>query len=120
MIHASHRANTRKALLQIQGVFNQLEKDRLVIKLRKAREAKRQKVGQCEGRKRYGEHQAHAERESAVVDLVRQLRRKPIGGERLSLAAIAAELNARAEQDPALRPRAATKWHPTQVKRILS
>lgn len=39
---------TRKALLQIQGVFNQLEKERLVIKLRKAREAKRQKMGRCE------------------------------------------------------------------------
>ena len=111
---------TRKALLQIQGVFNQLEKERLVIKLRKAREAKRQKVGRCEGRKRYGQHQAHAERESAVVNLVRQLRRKPIGGERLSLAAIAAELNTRAEENPALRPRAAAKWHPTQVKRILT
>ena len=111
---------TRKALLQIQGVFNQLEKDRLVIKLRKAREAKRQKTGRCEGRKRYSEHQAHAERESAVVALVRQLRRKPIGGERLSVAAIAAELNARAEQNPALRPRTAAKWHPTQVKRILT
>ena len=111
---------TRKALLQIQGVFNQLEKDRLVIKLRKAREAKRQKAGRCEGRKRYGEHQAHAERESAVVDLVRQLRRKPIGGERLSLAAIAAELNARAERDSALRPRAAAKWHPTQISRLLA
>lgn len=111
---------TRKALLQIQGVFNQLEKERLVIKLRKAREAKRQKVGRCEGRKRYGEHQAHAERESAVVDLVKQLRRKPIGGERLSLAAIAAELNTRAELNPTLQPRAAAKWHPTQVKRILT
>ncbi len=111
---------TRKALLQIQGVFNQLEKERLVIKLRKAREAKRQKAGRCEGRKRYGEHPAHAERESSVVNLVRHLRRKPIGGERLSLAAIAAELNARAEQNPALRPRTAAKWHPTQVKRILT
>ena len=111
---------TRKALLQIQGVFNQLEKDRLVIKLRKAREAKRQKAGRCEGRKRYGHHQAHAERESAVVTLVKQLRRKPIGGERLSVAAIATELNTRAEQDPALRPRAAAKWHPTQIQRLLA
>ena len=111
---------TRKTLLQIQGVFNQLENDRLVIKLRKAREAKRQKAGRCEGRKHYDEHQAYAERESAVVNLVKQLRRKPIGGERLSLAAIAAELNTRAELDPALRPRAAAKWHPTQVKCILA
>ena len=111
---------TRKALLQIQGVFNQLEKERLVIKLRKAREAKRQKAGRCEGRKRYGEHQAHAERERVLVNLVKQLRRKPVGGTRLSLAAIAAELNTRAEQEPVLRPRAATKWHPTQVGRILA
>ena len=110
---------TRKALLQIQGVFNQLEKDRLVIKLRKAREAKRQKAGRCEGRKRYGEHQAHAERESAVVDLIRQLRRKPIGGERLRLAALADELNTRAQQNPNLKPRSAERWHPTQIKRIL-
>ena len=111
---------TRKALLQIQGVFNQLEKDRLVIKLRKAREARRKKMGRCEGRKRYGEHQAHAERESAVVELVRQLRRKPIGGERLSFAAITAALNKRAAQEPELRPRTAATWHLTQVKRILA
>ncbi len=111
---------TRKALLQIQGVFNQLEKDRLVIKLRKAREAKRQKTGRCEGRKSYGEHREHAECESAVVDLLKQLRRKPIGGERLSFAAITAELNNRAEQDPALRPRTAAKWHLTQIKRIFT
>lgn len=111
---------TRKALLQIQGVFNQLEKDRLVIKLRKAREAKRKKAGRCEGRKRYGHHQEHAERENAVVDFVRQLRRKPISGERLSFAAITAELNTRAAQEPELRPRVAAKWHLTQVKRILS
>jgi DNA invertase Pin-like site-specific DNA recombinase len=111
---------TRKALLQIQGVFNQLEKDRLVIKLRKAREAKRQKAGRCEGRKRYGEHPVHTERENAVLNLVRQLRRKPIGGERLSVAAIAAELNTRAEQDSTLRPRTAAKWHPTQIRRLLA
>ncbi len=106
--------------LQIQSVFNQLEKERLVIKMHKARETKRQKVGRCEGRKCYGEHQAHAERESAAVDLVKQLRRKPIGGERLSLVAIATELNARAEQSPTLRPRTAAKWHPTLIGRILT
>ena len=111
---------TRKALLQIQGVFNQLEKDRLVIKLRKAREARRQKTGRCEGRKPFGQDREHAERESAVVDLLKQLRRKPLGGERLSFAAIAAEMNIRAEQNPALRPRTAAKWHLTQIKRILT
>ena len=91
-----------------------------MIKLRKAREAQRKKSGRCEGRKRYGHHQEHAERESAVVELVRQLRRKPIGGERLSFAAITAELNTRAAREPALRPRTAARWHLTQVKRILA
>ena len=54
-----------------------------------------------------------------MLDPVRQLRRKPIGGERLSSAATPAELNARAELDPALQPRATPKWHPTQIKRML-
>lgn len=113
---------TRKALLQIQGVFNQLEKERLVAKLRKAREAKRERTGRCEGRKRYGEHPVHAERERAVVELVRRLRRKPPGvtGKRASLRVIAAELNARAEGDPALRPRAGARWYPTQIGRLLA
>ena len=81
---------------------------------------KRQKSGWCEGRKPYGEHLEHAERENAVVDLLRQLRRKPIGGERLSFAAVTAELNRRATQDPTLRPRTAKVWHLTLVKRILA
>ena len=111
---------TRKALLQIQGVFNQLEKERLVIKLRKAREARREKTGRCEGSKPFGHDREHAERESRVVDLLKQLRRKPIGGTRLSFAAITAELNQRADQEPELRPRTAAKWHLNQVKRILA
>ena len=46
--------------------------------------------------------------ESAALDLLKQLERKPIGGERLSLAA----------QEPKLRPRTATGWRPTQIKLI--
>ena len=55
-----------------------------------------------------------------MVNLVCQLRLKPTSGERLSLAVIAAESNVRAEEDLALQPRTAAKWHPTKVKRILT
>lgn len=45
----------REALVLIQGVFNQLEKKRLVRKLRLARDAMRDRDGRCEGPKPYGE-----------------------------------------------------------------
>src|SRR5512139_214968 len=45
----------RRALIQIQGVFAELEKGLLVKKLRHAREAKRAATGKCEGRKSYRE-----------------------------------------------------------------
>jgi len=41
----------RVAMRQIAGVFSQLEKTRLVKKLRAARERKRREAGRCEGRK---------------------------------------------------------------------
>src|SRR5438067_1654842 len=45
----------RKALIQIQSVFSELEKSRLVSKLRRARGAKKRETGKCEGRKAFGE-----------------------------------------------------------------
>jgi len=51
----------RKALIQVQRVFSELEKSRLVSKLRRAREAKRDKTGKCEGRKAFGEKPGEAE-----------------------------------------------------------
>jgi DNA invertase Pin-like site-specific DNA recombinase len=43
------------AMRQIAGAFSQLEKARLVAKLRAARERKREANGKCEGRKSYAE-----------------------------------------------------------------
>jgi DNA invertase Pin-like site-specific DNA recombinase len=40
----------RKALVQIQGVFAELEKSQLVRRLEKGRAAKRRAAGKCEGR----------------------------------------------------------------------
>lgn len=100
----------RKALIQIQSVFSELEKSRLVSKLRRAREAKKDATGKCEGRKAYGEKPGEQE----VVELMRSLRRKR-EGKRMSFARIAQELNAR---EVPTRTRA--RWHTTTVKNILT
>lgn len=80
----------RKAMVQIQGVFAELEKSLLVRKLRKARDQMRAKAGRCEGRKPYGAREG----EEAVLDRIRRLRRKPRIGERMPVAKVAETLNA--------------------------
>jgi len=52
---AVHSDPMRKAMVQMQGVFAELEKALLVKKLRHARDSKRGKTGKCEGRKGYRE-----------------------------------------------------------------
>jgi site-specific DNA recombinase len=100
----------RKALIQIQSVFSELEKSRLVAKLRRAREAVKQRDGKCEGRKAFGEKEGEHE----IVDLMRLLRRKR-SGKRMSFAKIACELNQRA-----MPTRTGTTWQTTTVRNILS
>ncbi|MGA3113793.1 MAG: recombinase family protein [Syntrophobacteraceae bacterium] len=78
----------KKALIQIQGIFAELEKSLLVKKLRKARERKRHETGKCEGRKSY------AEAAPDVIREIKRLRRKPRGGGRpLTYREVAEELN---------------------------
>ena len=100
----------RKALIQIQSVFSELEKSRLVSKLRRARDAKKEATGKCEGRKAFGEKEG----ESEVLELMRSLRRKR-EGKHMSFARIADELNAR--QVPT---RTGARWHTTTVQNILA
>lgn len=77
----------RVAMRQIAGVFSQLEKTRLVKKLKTARDSKRQQTGKCEGRK--GLRETNPE----VVALAKRLHRaSPKTGERRSLRTIAALL----------------------------
>jgi hypothetical protein len=70
---------------------SQFEKGVIVAKLRAARGRQRRQSGRCEGRKRFGEHP----RQQAVLERMHQLRRKPRGRERISFAAIEAQLNRR-------------------------
>ncbi|PYE38825.1 resolvase-like protein [Rhizobium sp. PP-F2F-G20b] len=77
------------AMRQIAGAFAQLEKARLVSKLKSARDAKRKTGVKVEGRK------SHAEARPEVVAMARRLHRaSPRTGERRSLREIAAELAA--------------------------
>jgi hypothetical protein len=81
----------KKFMRQIAGAFAELEKARLVGKLRHARERIRQERGRCEGRK------PHAEIKREAVLMAKRLHRaNPLNGRRRSLRRIAAEMAARA------------------------
>ncbi|ACL04121.1 Resolvase domain protein [Desulfatibacillum aliphaticivorans] len=102
----------RKAMVQIQGVFSELDKSLLVNKLKKAREKVRQDKGKCEGAKRYGEN---SEAEQAVIRHIRALRRNKRGGKKgLSYQAIADTLNAEG-----YTTKRGKQWGATQVRRVL-
>jgi len=74
------------AMRQIAGAFSQLEKARLVAKLKAARDRKREATGKCGGRKSY------AEARPEMVELARQLRRPHPDRRPVSLRKIAAAL----------------------------
>jgi len=77
----------KKAMRQMAGIFAELEKTRLVAKLRGARERKRRTAGKCEGRK------SHAELHPEVVQEAKRLRRRSSKtGKRRSYRDIAQEL----------------------------
>ena len=80
---------TRVLIRQVLGAVSQFEKSVIVAKLRAARIRKRKATGRCEGRKPFGTKPGEAE----TLALIRRLRRKPRGGERLSYDSIAAKLN---------------------------
>ncbi|MGD0397580.1 MAG: recombinase family protein [Syntrophobacteraceae bacterium] len=79
----------KKALIQIQGIFSELEKSLLVKKLRNARDRVRAEKGKCEGRKSY------AERSPGLIEEIKALRRKPKGKDRMTYIQVAEELNRR-------------------------
>jgi len=81
---------TRKLIRQVLAAVAEFEKSVLVAKLRAARDRQRQKFGRCEGVRPFGT----APGEAAILERMRELRRKPRKGERLSFERIAARLNA--------------------------
>jgi DNA invertase Pin-like site-specific DNA recombinase len=101
---------TRRLIRQVLGAVAEFEKNVLVLKLRAARERKRARGERVEGAKPYGHHPA----EKAVIQRMKQLRRKPTKGRRLSVAAIAAQLNAEGH-----RNRAGRTWSAQLVHHVL-
>ena len=80
----------RRAMVQMQGIFSELEKALLVAKLRKARHRVRGKTGRCEGRKPFGDYPG----EEKTLARIRELHRKPRNRPRRGSADIARRLNA--------------------------
>jgi DNA invertase Pin-like site-specific DNA recombinase len=84
----------KKALIQMQGVFAELDKNTIVKKLKNGRDKARQESGavtldgsaKCEGRKSYKEINGK------LVTIAKKLYRKPRKGERLSLLRVSAKL----------------------------
>ncbi|MFL4990414.1 MAG: recombinase family protein, partial [Microvirga sp.] len=80
---------TATLIRQVLGAVSQFEKAMVVSKLKGARERKRRDTGlKVEGRKSY------AEKNPAMVALVKKLHRYPVKGRRRSLREVAAELAA--------------------------
>ena len=100
--------NPEKTLIRhMLGAIAQWEKAVIVQKLRAARTRIRRETGRCEGRKAFGV----SPEEQAVIEKMKAWRT-----ERKSFAEIAAALNA---ENVSTRSGEGTKWHPTQVQRIL-
>ena len=102
----------KKALVQVQGVFAELEKNQLVRRLKKGRDKTRQLTGRCEGRRPYGD----TEDEQAVIRRIRAMRRRRRNGMRgMTLQAIADRLNSEG-----IPTKDGLHWRPVQIHRILT
>jgi DNA invertase Pin-like site-specific DNA recombinase len=84
----SEEDEAKVAMRQIAAVFSELEKRRLVKKLRSARDRKKADTGKFGGRKSY------AEINPDMVALAKKLHRYAINGRKRSLRDVAAELEA--------------------------
>lgn len=82
----------RRALVQIQGVFAELEKGLLVKKLRQARDRKREEQGFCEGRPAFTPGTLPESLRTALEGIKRLRRRKP-GQVQRTYSQVADELN---------------------------
>ena len=99
-----------RCMLQVQGSFAELDKRLLVRKLRKGRQAKKEKDGRCEGRKPYG----HYDSEKKTLARIKELHRKRQGKLRRGPEEIARILNGEG-----LLTRKGTPWFGATVGSII-
>jgi site-specific DNA recombinase len=95
----------KRAMVQMQGVFAELEKNLIVAKLKKARDRAKARTGRCEGKKPFGRD----EQEAATLAKMIEHRAEGLTYERIAM-----HLNAQG-----LKPRHGDKWHAATVRRIL-
>jgi site-specific DNA recombinase len=101
----------RRALVQVQGVFGELDKSLLVMRLQRAREKVRRENGRCEGAKPYGMLAGEAE----IVTRIKLLRRRPKKGgmTRRTYQSIAEKLNKEGK-----KPRRGERWTSSLVYNV--
>jgi DNA invertase Pin-like site-specific DNA recombinase len=99
-----------KAMIQIQGTFAELDKNLLIRKLKKGRQAKKEKTGSCEGRKPFG----YYDNEKEILARIRDLHRKPQGKPRRGPSEIARTLN-----DEKRFTRKGTKWTRQAIHQVI-
>lgn len=80
---------TRKLLRIFMGGIAEYEKTMLVAKLKASRDRKKLQTGKCEGKKGYSE----TEQGQLILSKIKQLRKKPRNGRRLTWKQIADQLN---------------------------
>jgi site-specific DNA recombinase len=102
----------KKALIQIQGVFSELEKNQLVRRLQKARDLRSaQAKRRIEGRKPYGQ----TPEEKHIIQRIWAMRRKRRNGTPgMKLQEIADRLNGEG-----IPTKEGKKWTPTQVFNVV-
>jgi DNA invertase Pin-like site-specific DNA recombinase len=96
----------KKALVQIQGIFAELDKNLLVAKLRKGRQIVKAREGRCEGQKPYGHYGDEG------LTLAGMVANRECG---LTYQQIADGLNSR----PYLKSRSGNPWTAHMVAKIL-
>ena len=95
----------RSAMRQMLGVFAELDRKTIVLKLRAARQRAKAKTGRCEGRKPYGFHNGEQEILKRIITL------HDTGK---NYEAIAHTLNSKG-----IKTRSEGLWYPATVRRIL-
>jgi len=101
---------TRRLIRQVLGAVAEFDRRVTVMKLRAARERKRSRGERCEGRKPFGTRPGEAE----TLARIRELRRTPPNGRRLSLRQVCDTLNAEG-----LATRSGKPWSKQAMNRIL-
>ena len=95
----------RSAMRQMLGVFAELDRKTIVLKLRAARNRKKAQTGRCEGRKPFG----HYDEEIATLARIRDLQAQGLNYEQSAKA-----LNAEG-----IKTRSGGTWYPATIRRIL-